>query len=73
LGVFIKQLPQLGNRKGLLLTNIHTRIDIVKQAGDVRSTTRFHSPVVDTAKHTHIRGNGVGLQPTFIKILSVTS
>ena len=73
LGIFIKKPAKSDDRKRPFLTHVHPRIDLMEQAVDIRSTTRLHTPIIDTPKHTHIRGNRIGLQTTFIKVLFVTA
>ena len=73
MGVFIKKPAKSDDGKRLFLTNVHSRIDLMKQAVDIRSATRLHTTIVDTTKHTHIRGNRIGLQTTCVKMLFITA
>jgi hypothetical protein len=73
LGIFIKKPAKSDDGKRPFLTHVHPRIDLMKQAVDIRSTAGFHTPIIDTPKHTHIRGNRIGLQTTFVKVLFVTA
>ena len=73
LGIFIKKPAKSDDRKRPFLTHVYSRIDLMEQAVDIRSTTRLHTPIVDTTKHTHIRGNRIRLQTTCVKVLFVTA
>ena len=72
-GVLIQKLMQFDSRQGLLLANIDTSINIMKQSRHVWRNARFYSPVINTTKHTHIRRDRIGLQATLVKILPVAS
>ena len=71
--VLIQKLMQFDSRQGLLLANIDTGINIMKQSRHIRRNARFYSPVINTTKHTHIRRDRVGFQATLVKILPVAS
>ena len=73
LGILIQKLMQFRNRQRAFLPNVHSGIYIMKQSGDIRSSPRLHSTIINTTQHTHIGRNRIRFQTTITQMLTVTA